>query len=51
MRIWGSALLHGMSFCFGELPEQAWAEGGASLGVCVLMRTKADRLQVTLGDP
>ena len=38
-----------MSFCFGELPEQAWAEGGASLGVCVLMRTKADRLQVTLG--
>ena len=51
VRIWGSALLHGMSFCFGELPEQAWAEGGASLGVCVLMRTKADRLQVTLGDP
>ena len=26
LRIWGSALLHGMSFCFGELPEQAWAQ-------------------------
>jgi len=25
VRIWGSALLHGMSFCFGELPEQVWA--------------------------
>ena len=31
------------------LPAQAWAEGGASFGLCVLLRTKADRLQVTLG--
>ena len=31
------------------MPGQAWAESGASLGVCVLLRTKADRLQVTLG--
>ena len=31
------------------LAEQAWAEGGASFGLCVLLRTKADRLQVTLG--
>ena len=31
------------------LAEQAWAEGGASFGLCVLLRTKADRLQLTLG--
>ena len=49
VRVWGSALLHGMSFCFGELPEQAWAEAGASLGLCVLFRTKHNKVQITLG--
>jgi len=26
VRTWGSALLHGMSFCFGDLPEQVGSE-------------------------
>ena len=43
------SLLHGMSFGSGELPAQAWAEAGASLGLCVLFRTEHNKVRITLG--
>ena len=49
MRISGFAEAHGLSFCYGELPERAWAESGASLGLCVLLRVAEQRIRVVLG--
>ena len=48
VRIWGQSGRHGMSFCYGELPGRAWAEGGGSLGLCVMLKTTLDRVQVLL---
>ena len=49
MRLWGTARAHGLSFCYGELPDRAWGEDGASLGLCVLMSTLTDEVRVMLG--
>ena len=48
VRIWGQSGRHGLSFCYGELPGRAWAEGGGSLGLCVMLKTTLDRVQVLL---
>ena len=39
IRLWGSASHHGLSFCYGDLPAQAWGEVGASLGLCIQFST------------
>ena len=46
IRLWGSASHHGLSFCYGDLPAQAWGEAGASLGLCVQFSTPTSRVLV-----
>ena len=46
IRLWGSASHHGLSFCYGDLPAQAWGEVGASLGLCIQFSTPNSRVLV-----